>query len=461
MIYNQAVQSRFVIDYQPQPDVEVEGGFNFAVEPGVYDDTIWLDFARLYPSLIVANNICYTTMIVGETDIPDEKLNIIPGTNKKQVFVTKYVKPEVRRGILPIILMEKISQRDQTKIDITNADTEGIRNRLKRREKALKNTTNAFYGFLAINDEKGTLSLLMAAVTITYLGRDLTESINTKLELEYDSKVLYNDTDSVVFQNASIQKQDLYKRANEIVAELNKDLPNPIRLAFDRIGRFVLLKQKKYAVLEYDEKGEPTTEIIKKGLVVGRSDACQFVEDVYSKMLDHILLKDSMIVTFNDILDNIIDLDEGRVTNMDLSMTKKINTKYAPTSTYFLKRFLDRLAEKGVKIALGTEVEYVVVFKETETKVGEKMELLSMLTPEDIPDVEYYIENVIQNPIDQLWQIGYKDVLVALTGINYKPVKSRKKPVNISEPVKIINLAYTSGVSFDDIRKWVEVNILK
>ena len=58
------------------------------------------------------------------------------------------------------------------------------------------------------------------------------------------------------------------------------------------------------------------------------------------------------------------------------------------------------------------------------------MELLSMLTPEDIPDVEYYIENVIQNPIDQLWQIGYKDVLVALTGINYKPVKSRKKPVN-------------------------------
>ena len=336
-IYKQAVTSRYVINSEAQPDVEIEGALNFAVESGVYEDTIWLDFAKLYPSLIIANNICYTTMIVNTDDIDTNQINVITGTNHKQVFQTKYIKPDVRVGILPTLLREKIAQRDITKQQILSASTPAMQNRYKKREKILKNTTNAFYGFLGVHEDRAKLSLIMAAVTVTYLGRDLTESINSKLELEYDAKILYNDTDSISFQKPGLLPSELYATAENIINDLNKDFEDPIRLALDKIGRFILLAQKKYAILEYDEKGEPTDNIIKKGLIVGRSDACQFAENVYSEMLDYILLRKSISETFNMILDWIIKLENDQIPLEDLSIVKKINTRYGATSTYWFK----------------------------------------------------------------------------------------------------------------------------
>jgi DNA polymerase elongation subunit (family B) len=457
LIYDACVRNRIVLNYENQPDIEVEGSYNFAVDAGIYENTLWFDFERLYPSLIIANNICYTTLINSpeeNTKLTHNKINTITGINKKQVFQSKFVKPEVKVGILPKILKEKIQQRNDTKNEIKKESDISVKKRLMKREKILKATTNAFYGFLAIQQEKGTLSLIIAAITITSLGRELTQSINEKIEMEFEAKILYNDTDSIVIQlpenKEKLDSQELYKKGNEIVNVVNADLQDPIKLAFDYVARFALLKQKKYALLVMNPDGSFKDVPIKKGLVVGRSDSCEFLEQVYEKVLDNILLKVPAKDTFALILNQIERLDENKVPFDQLAMVKKINTKYAANSTYFLKKFLDRLLDKGIKIPLGSDIEFVVVQKGNKVAVADKMELLEMVKPTDVPDTEYYIENVLQNPIDQLWQLGYKDN--NNVNVTYKPPKSRKKAVPLNEPVHVIALQYSSGLKLEDLK---------
>lgn len=456
IIYSQAVWSRYVIDYQTQPEIDLEGAFQFHVEEGIFENTIWYDFKRLYPSIIIAYNICYTTLI-NQFQVPNSQVNLIVGTNHKLVFQNKFVKAEVRKGILPIILTQKIEQRNQVSHQIKNS--EGMtRSRLIKREKIIKATTNAFYGFLAIQEEKGTLSLLEAARSILYLARDYIENVKEKLETDYQAVVLYSDTDSVGYQLPEVKKEDLHIEARRILHEINVELKEPIQLAFDYVARFVLVKAKKYALLIQDEKGNPTDQIVRKGLLIGRSDAPDFAEKVYSDILDSVLLEKSYQESFDVLLNHAIQLVNGQVPIDQLSMVKKINTTYSATSTYFLKTFLDRLAKIGIQIKKGTEVEYVIL-NNGGSKIGEKMQLFSLYQEGDRIDYSYYLESSLSQ-VDDLFQLGYKNLLSKNTTVGYKLPKSRKRPIGLNQPTQIIALQYGGGLRLEDLRDWLK-NSLK
>src|SRR5256886_4230199 len=40
----------------------IEGGYVHSLQPGLYEWVISLDFRAMYPSLIIENNICFTTV---------------------------------------------------------------------------------------------------------------------------------------------------------------------------------------------------------------------------------------------------------------------------------------------------------------------------------------------------------------------------------------------------------------
>jgi DNA polymerase delta subunit 1 len=67
-----------------------------------------LDFASLYPSIMMAHNLCYTTLVLPSQrhlfrDRPDDLTTTPSGDT--------FVKPSVRRGILPEILEELLAAR--------------------------------------------------------------------------------------------------------------------------------------------------------------------------------------------------------------------------------------------------------------------------------------------------------------------------------------------------------------
>jgi DNA polymerase delta subunit 1 len=79
-----------------------------------YDKPIaTLDFASLYPSIMMAHNLCYSTLIskqVAETMKPED-YTATPAGNY-------FVKPSMRKGVLPKILEDLIKARNQAKKDM-------------------------------------------------------------------------------------------------------------------------------------------------------------------------------------------------------------------------------------------------------------------------------------------------------------------------------------------------------
>ena len=78
-IYDLAARLGYVLDKRDTPGYKFSGGFVYEPIPGLYENIICLDFSSLYPSIMIAYNICYTTLVPPELEdlIPDEDCNII------------------------------------------------------------------------------------------------------------------------------------------------------------------------------------------------------------------------------------------------------------------------------------------------------------------------------------------------------------------------------------------------
>ena len=78
-LYDLSYSKGIVLDHRKIPKMFFNGGYVFEPKPGLYDNIICLDFASLYPSIIEAYNICFTTLIPPELmdEIPDDQCNII------------------------------------------------------------------------------------------------------------------------------------------------------------------------------------------------------------------------------------------------------------------------------------------------------------------------------------------------------------------------------------------------
>ena len=101
-----------------------------------------LDFASLYPSIMMAHNLCYSTIIPGykikELDMKDYR---------KTPTNDAFVKAHLQRGILPMILESIVSRRYlMKKLCITEKDPEKIKI-YDNRQQALKLAANSVYGF--------------------------------------------------------------------------------------------------------------------------------------------------------------------------------------------------------------------------------------------------------------------------------------------------------------------------
>jgi DNA polymerase delta subunit 1 len=78
-----------------------------------------LDFASLYPSIMQAYNLCYSTLAN-----PQDVSKLDPNCYKKSENGHVFVNKETKKGILPTILGELLAARKRAKKDMKNAPTE-------------------------------------------------------------------------------------------------------------------------------------------------------------------------------------------------------------------------------------------------------------------------------------------------------------------------------------------------
>jgi len=257
----------------PKPEYEsFEGAIVLDPIPGIYIDApiSVLDYASLYPSSMISENISHDTIIL------DEKYNNLPGfeyvdisfdifkgkgdaKNKIGEQTCRYVQfPDGEKGLLPRILQKLLKQRkaarkkitwktitlisgekymgniiheddniiklkveDIDTIDISkkninsNVDTQNEFQKavLDGLQLAYKLTANSLYGQVGAPTSPIYMKELAASTTAT--GRNLIMSAKKFAEEEYKCEVVYGDTDSVFIKLPKLKDYSHYGHPTE------------------------------------------------------------------------------------------------------------------------------------------------------------------------------------------------------------------------------------------------------
>jgi DNA polymerase elongation subunit (family B) len=173
----------------------VEGGYQGATvleaQTGAYYEPITaLDFASLYPSIMCAHRLCYSTYVM------DKKYLDLPGVVYERfgphVFATeKDGKPVA--CLLPVILERLKVYRKEAKKKMEECGPE-MYNVYNGKQLAYKISMNSVYGFTgAVN--RGMLPLMAIAETVTMRGRQMIEQSKEYVESHFTgAKVRYGDS---------------------------------------------------------------------------------------------------------------------------------------------------------------------------------------------------------------------------------------------------------------------------
>jgi DNA polymerase delta subunit 1 len=124
-------------------DVGYEGATVIDPKKAYYEVPIaTLDFASLYPSIMQAYNLCYSTLLS-----PDDLLKIDESKYEKSPTGHYFIKSSTKKGILPQILDELLAARKRAKKDMALATDPKEKEVQNGRQLALKISANSVYGF--------------------------------------------------------------------------------------------------------------------------------------------------------------------------------------------------------------------------------------------------------------------------------------------------------------------------
>ena len=91
----------------PRRRDQIAGGYVHEVDAGISPWVVVLDFKSMYPSIMIANNICSTTLV--RDDTTDDSYSVSPTTQ------TRYLSKENRVGLVPHLLEQLMQSRERHK----------------------------------------------------------------------------------------------------------------------------------------------------------------------------------------------------------------------------------------------------------------------------------------------------------------------------------------------------------
>ncbi|XP_063912285.1 DNA polymerase delta catalytic subunit [Zophobas morio] len=401
----------FMPTHQGAPSSEQYEGAT-VIEPmrGYYTDPIaTLDFSSLYPSIMIAHNLCYTTLIK-----PNNKDKL--GLTDDQVTTTPvncmFVKSTVRPGLLPHILQHLLAARKKTKAALKETTDPVVKAVLDGRQLAYKISANSVYGFTGA--QVGKLPCLEISSSVTAYGRTMIEQTKMEVEQHYriannyeaDATVIYGDTDSVMvnFKVKSLERSmELGREAADLISA---KFIKPIKLEFEKVyWPYLLINKKRYAGL-YFTKPDKYDKMDCKGIETVRRDNCTLVVDVIGTCLQKLLIDkdpdgavDYAKKVISDLLQNNVDISQ-------LVITKELTKNdYAAKQAHveLSKKMTKR--DPGNAPKLGDRIPYVIIAATKNARAFEKAEDPIYVLENNIPiDSQYYLQNQLSKPLIRIFQ---------------------------------------------------------
>eukprot|EP00667_Euglena_gracilis_P001355 EG_transcript_1356 len=366
-----------------------------------------LDFASLYPSIMMAHNLCYSTLLRNPSSMKEEEFIRTPSGEH-------FVRKEVYKGILPEILEELLSARKEAKRLMGGATDPMEKAVYNGRQLALKISANSVYGFTGAT--VGKLPCLAISSSVTSFGRqminqtkELVEAKFTKANgYDHDAKVIYGDTDSVMVIFGYSDLPNSMRMGREAAEYVSSTFVRPIKLEFEKVYfPYLLMNKKRYAGLLYT-KPDKHDYLDCKGIESVRRDNCPLVKNMVQNILNKILIDRSVDEAIRYAKQTISDLLMNRLDISHLVISKSLSKsgeEYAAKQAHV--ELVERMKKRDAATApsIGDRVPFVIVKGAKGAKAFEKSEDPIFVLENNIPiDANYYLEQQLGPPLERLFE---------------------------------------------------------
>jgi DNA polymerase delta subunit 1 len=468
------------IKYGSIPEEPYEGATVLEAQKGAYYTPITaLDFEALYPSIMMAHNLCYSTLVMDE-----RRYGNVPGVTYETFKIgdKTYKFAQGVPSLLPSILLELKQFRKKAKKDMAAA-TGSMKEVYNGKQLAYKISMNSVYGFTGAG--KGILPCVPIASTTTCRGRAMIEETKTYVEKNFPgAKVRYGDTDSVMVEfdvggrkgvEAIEYSWELGERAAEECSALFK---KPNNLELEKVyWPYFLYSKKRYAAKLWTKgkDGNMNMDYIDiKGLQVVRRDNTPHVREVCKELLDVVLTSDDTDPPKHLARQRATELLSGEVPNEKLVLSQSLSDSYKvngeTVSVTGSKSVLinqahvqvvNKMRERkpGSEPQSGDRVPYLLTkTNDPKAKAFEKSEDPKYVEENNIPvDYHYYFVNKFLNPVcdllDPLYDNVKQEIFGEIIDAHKPPLKKREPAIStmkkeqLVEECKKLNLDDTGKVA--------------
>ena len=386
---------------------------------GIYQENpiCVLDFASLYPSSIIEQNLSPETLI-SDSDKHEyinknlSTINKIKYDNyeyikKGSTFIKKRnelhpvktcyfqsneyqynentqkkeIKPE-SMAIIPLTLNTVLMARKKTKLLLKNETNEDKRKVLEGLQLAYKLVANSVYGQLGA--KTSMIYKKDIAACTTCIGR---ERINDAIQgvkewgkvtkFKYPPTIIYGDTDSVFIKFSNTDKiGNIIKNKNELLKYVIKcgidvgkyvdsKLNPPQNLEYEKIFYpFVLISKKRYIGDKWESIDDVTNNSCKRtsmGIVMKRRDNAPIVKYVFGNIIERIMSNQSISDVKKWLTQTLDDIINGKFPISFFIISKSLNSHYINPESIPHKVLAERIGKKdpGKKPKSGDRIPFI------------------------------------------------------------------------------------------------------
>ncbi|MEW6365260.1 MAG: DNA polymerase domain-containing protein [Acidobacteriota bacterium] len=373
----------------------IEGGYVHQPSPGLYDRVIVFDFASLYPSVILENNICATTLSENGTIVSP--------------LGVRFLAPDVKQGMLPRIMRRLLQARRESKKLMKQAASPEEKDFYNRLQNAQKILANAHFGVFSSRFYRFTDQRIGGSITA--FARQGTKGLIETLTKD-GHKVVYSDTDSLFVVSPHTDLQKTIEFGETVVERFSH---GDIRLEMEKVMDPLFLssaKKRYFGKIVWPGPGE----IFVRGFETRRGDSFDMQTKSLEMLFEYILNRDpdGAVEFCRQVLR---DLDQGNVALEDLVISKtaadpntykvieeetesslfgvKTVTKRRVADSLPIVQAVEKAQNLGEVISPGMKVSWIVVD--------------SRMTPQRVepyidgkkfnytPDYEYYRERLLDS----------------------------------------------------------------
>ena len=402
-------------------DDTYEGAIVLDPQEGLYvDDPISvLDYASLYPSSMISENLSHDTLVLDPAYSQIEGVEYVDVRLDERRTCRFAQQPE---GVLPRILKSLLKQRKETRkrielkrafdsdgkvlaegyaskdggslllsdgsggsfelpkdgsVVVEDAYNEFQQAVLDGLQLAYKVTANSLYGQMGASTSPLCLKDIAASTTAT--GRNMILMARDFIEQNYDATIVYGDTDSIFVKFRNVERDAEGRVVRSLVGKeailasirtavdaskaFKKLIKPPHDLEYEKtFWPFILFSKKRYVgnLYEFDDVKYKQKSM---GIVLKRRDNAPIVKKIFGGSLDIILNKRDVEGSVAFVQRALDDLVKGVCEVEDLVITKSLKAHYKDPDRIAHHVLAQRMAQRdpGNKPQVNDRIPYMYV----------------------------------------------------------------------------------------------------